>query len=450
MCAIKRQKLIHGPDLESVVDAVLEGEIVDAASLREYVRTEFSLDAKNAWLSNTWKNIQASRTCTDIVVMESEDAPPPPSMVQLASAMRGLMYHGTPVPTVAPSRCTKPEFDRNDWYLTNAADMERLAGEKRGVFDSRLCLVMLCTESRKYVTWCKRKHIETLVPAVNSGKVVLNKHATLAIQKGELYRAVKVLDDDLGQLLMRDLDDVLYMMEKTAGAYNTRHPHGFNVAPAHLVHRSLRQLGGDWNTLHIHAAWLDAEERRTAVLASVRKMALLSQKFSNILSATDTGTIFDAMKMKCDTQYANTEREFQLATRVCEKADIQTANMKTAVVNAIADCLLNNRAVPAKLHELNAHVPSDELRDVIAYVDNMLGRAPDMGVRNAMITLGMWDGHGPPPTLTKDAIKQAYASTHLSQHPDRTKQVNPAYNPEYISSARDMLDQLVSARLYQK
>jgi hypothetical protein len=446
---LKRQKLLSGTNLQRLVDAVCTGQVTDTSSLREYVKSELDISPKTAWVQNTWRNIQSAKTCTDIVVVEPQDVvPPPPSMVQLVCAMRGLMYDSKPVPIVSPPKgvgvTTNSDFDRNDWYLTNSSTMDALTQERRGVFENRLCLVCLVMGSRKYITWCKRRDIRTIVSDVNSEKVVLNKHATVAIKRGDLFTSVDVLDDDLGQLLMRDVDDVLYMIERTAGNYNTRYPQGFNIPPPHLVHRSLRELGGDWETLRIHGEWVEAEAALKTQITRVRNTAKMYQKFRDVVAATDPESdVLDAMKAKCDAKFCDTEREVETVRRTHDNVRILRTRMKDAVVNSIAECLLNKREVPGRLHKLKDHLievlnlPS-EIDKVIAYASKKLGTVSD--VSDAMILLGLWDGISPKPTLTRESVKNAFRVTHRTHHPDKTKEnPSPKYSPEKLDRARTLL-----------
>ncbi len=436
---LKRQKLITGEDLPRLVDAVCDGTISDEASLRHHVNAEFGVEPRQSWVRNTWRNIQATRPCTDLVRADPEShvPPPPPSMIELATAMRGLMYACTPVPLVAPPKSgvldRKPDFDRNDWYLTNAASMEILVGEPRGVFEDRLCMVMLMG-SRKYVTWCRRKHSSSLVSSVNSGRVELNRHATAAIQKGDLFTSMQVLDDDLGQLLMRDVDDVLFMMEKAASVHNTRLPRGFNVPPSHLLHRSLHELGGEWRTLEAYGQWRRAESKLEAAISDACKTAKIAKKYRKMVRRSPCqADIVEAMNAKVDAKKKEAKLKNREARNTYDATMCERAKMKQAVVDAIADCMLNKREVSANLHELNARLARLLETKDLAVLD------VDSKVGDALKTLGMWSGSGPFPELTREAIKQASALAQKTHHPDKSGKSRPTVYPEEISVAKAVL-----------
>lgn len=445
LAAIKRQRTVKGDDnLNKMISASLDGTVKDAASLRDYVTNELGIETTRRWCESIWKHLEAV-TCTDIVTKESVEpaVPPSPDMVLLTTTMKGLMEQ-RPLPIVSHRAGTlgSPEFDRNDWYLTNSVDMDALIAEER-CFENRLCFVSLVTESgRKYITWCRAKDANNLAGCVNSGQVVLNKHATCLIRKGDVFTSMHVIDDLVGQLVERDVDDILFMLEKLTDSNGARHPWGLNIAPPHVVHRSLRELGGEWDTLSMYGSWEDSETKFKDRIKAVWRLARETNKFQNVLKKTDPGNVdvFNAMVAKCDDVYSRTKRKLVESEKVYALLRGMRKKMKTAVVNGIANCILHGRDC-RKLDKLSARITElldldDALDEITVYVDNLYTNRykslpSSETIRAARHTLRM---NGP---LTVENIKDAWRNAHRD-HPDKGNKVVD-YDASSISEARDEL-----------
>lgn len=442
---LQRQKSVRGDEnLNKMISASLDGIVRDATSLRGYVKNELGIDTTRQWGRTVWKHLEAA-ACTDIVTKESVEpaVPPSPDMVLLTTTMKGLMEQ-RPLPIVSHRTGTlgSAEFDRNDWYLTNSVDMDALIAEER-CFANRLCFVSLVTGSgRKYITWCRAKDVDNLAGWVNSGQVVLNKHATCLIGKGDVFASAHVIDDLVGQLVTRDVDDILFMLEKLTDSNRARHPRGLNIAPPHVVHRSLRELGGGWDTLSIYGSWDDSETKFRDRIREVWRLARETNKYQNVLKKTDPVNVdvFNAMVAKCDDVYSRTKRKLVESEKGYALTRGMRAKMKTAVVNGIANCMLNGRDC-RKLGELSIRITGlleldNELDEIIVYVDNLYTNRykslpSSETIQAARHTLRM---NGP---LTVENIKEAWRNAHRD-HPDKGNKVVD-YDASCISDARDEL-----------
>lgn len=109
---------------------------------------------------------------------------------------------------------------------------------------------------------------------VNQKQVVCNKYVTTALQNGETFTELEYVDDNIGNLMEDEVLDTLYFMEKYIGMMGTRHPKGFNMPDVnHLVHRSLRLLGGDWELLDVYGRWKKSEDRLRSHISTLRELA---------------------------------------------------------------------------------------------------------------------------------------------------------------------------------
>ena len=445
---LKRQKLLtQETQLVQLMDAVCQRNVVDKESLREFVSDNFDVTPKSEWVRQTWLKVHilANTPCTDIVLAQPVEKPcvEPFAMVQLSTAMRGVMYEGQTLPIVAPTKddgvadSTEPEFDRNDWYLTNSGDMEKLLSEPRGVFDNRLCVLAVSTVSgRTYITWCRRKDSGTILTDINSGTVRLSSSATAAIRGGDLFNSRTILDDDLGQLLERDIDDVLYNIEHYIGAMSSREPRGFNVAPRHLVHRSLRLLGGNWETLYTYDSWHKAEDKlRLGVKAFHDKLSdarRAQHAMLSVMSIVDED-VLSAVQHKVKAKTDKVKEALEYVRRLLKDVCACRSKLLTVTLNGIAECLMDEMDVPVKLLDTKTRLKADEHKGLLEDLEAEM-KVMDVDVPNAMHLLGIVKS---PSDLTRKDIKKAWQKTQLKNHSDKNGSGNK-YAAD-ITAARDTL-----------
>ena len=438
---LKRQRTIQNEGvLNQLIDATVDGTVTDVPSLNEHVNTNI-MKVSRSWSRAMWKHLSSVKPCTDIVVMESVEPAPSSDMVQMTTAMKELMHDRKPFPLVPPKFSTPPipEFDRNDWYLTNSQELQTLLGEER-CFENRLCFIRLSTlTGRTYVTWCRRKDTRTLLADVNSGMVVLNKHVTSLIDNGDLFETSRVLDDMLGQLVMRDVDDILFALEKETDNHHARYPRGFNLPPPHLVHRSLHELGGSWSTLVTYGQWEASEVNLRNLIQTVRALASETRKFQSVLRRTDPGDaeVYAAMLKKCNDKYSETKSKMCDVEKACSACRRMREKIRSAAVDGIADCIMAERSVPQRLVKLrDIPSPDHELDDVSRCVDdlytNRVGRV-ESEVSSAMKVLNMTDK-----VLNPASIKEAWRTALFEHHPDKTRG-NVRVHTQSITHARDIL-----------
>lgn len=461
---LRRQKLITGdPQLKAIMAETENGTIFDATSLRLYARRTCGVDPPFSWAKSTWKHLSEIKRneCTDVVdisatlthtPVDDDMAPLPASMMEMTAAMQGLMYNATRLPIVStpPTKIGKKrvvKFERNDWFLTNAREMERLISEPRGVLENRLTVVCIHTYSgRKYVTWCQRKDTSTLVERVNHGQVILNDLATECIRKGDMFVGITYIDDDIGQLLERDVMDNLYYMESHIGKLGTRHPRGLNVADLnHLLHRSVRMFGGDWGALDTYGKWEKSEQVlaiRTQRLTDAIQESILCRKTFTKSTVTDR-EIRDAMRMKVGEKLGDVRCELKALRSSFSHTRACRVNMNTAIVQSIAECTLHGRGVPQKLESIRKDLVA--LPGFLGRVEDEAKRVLEMTEPRALHILGISSDQ----ELTHDTIQAAWGVTQKINHTDRTlggrvSDDNKIAN--IISWARDFLMDLYSDR----
>lgn len=432
---LKRQKLVPSDAVHKLMAATEDGRITDEVTLRTYVADEFGKVPVTKWARTTWSHLKEIAPCTALVKIGDADSAsgelvllPPPSMLQLTDAMRKLMYENKQLPIVGCpikstlTKHTPPEFDRNDWYLTNAADALALVNHERNVFDERLCLVCLATSSgRRYVTWCTRGQMGTLKRDVNAGKVVLNATASTGINRGDMFVDLTVLDDDLGQLRKSDMDDVLFMLERYIGTQGARMPKGLNPTfTPHLTHRSLSELGGDWKVLAAHSAWKAAETLLETSVAKVREVCAEVEGYRKTMVESNgqemDDALLSAMRHMCQAKVQSAKTHLRHAREQYTDARKKRKQMYDLVLHALAECRLKLEAAPARMvsirDELDGLMASTTFEDAMC----MHEAALDMG--EAMRALGLWNGRGRMPTITRDQVRAAWKSAAKDAHPD--------------------------------
>jgi hypothetical protein len=455
---LRRQKTVTDESqLVSIIHATENGTVFDPPSLRLFARQQFGVDPNFSWAKNTWKHLAVIKrsVCTDIVeCAPTEDEPSdplPPSMMELTCAMKNLMYKDTHLPIVAIANNTKlnkhrdAEFDRNDWFLTNAGDMERLVSEERDQLESRICLVYLHTHSgRKYVTWCQRKHVSTFREHVNHEQVILNHHATTALRKGDIFVGMVTIDDDIGQLRERDVMDNLYYMETHIGKLNSRHPRGLNLTDAnHMVHRSLRIFGGDWGVLEAYGKW-DKNERKLA--DNVRALEESVQEVIQARKGLARSTVTDdeiraAMRAKIGDKLEDVQSQLSATRSRFKHARTYRADLNRAIVENMAECVLNERPVSSKLSAIRKELSG--LPTSLGAVGEDAKGLLAMNEDRALKILGLVDA----PVLDRGVIRSAWKTTQKLYHTDKTLEGRVSNDDEFanvISCARDFLVGLYS------
>lgn len=445
--ALKLQRHIRDVAvLERILDATASGYITNPRTLRDFVEKETNLETTSSWAATHWKKLATfkanSHACTDLVVAAPSEevvVEPTDTMKQMTDIMNNLYVNRTHIPLVPPPRCTlsgTPEFDRNDLYLTNRSELLRLLDEPREV-KYRLCLLsVVSSRGRKYVTWGQPDSVRTMVADVNTGRVILNDHVTSALQKGERMTSIEVLAADMGQLIRRDVDHLLYCVEMTIDRYACRHPHGLNpVESCHLVHRSLMDLGGDWDLLRKYGRYTRAKDTYTKALESARDnvgdaVASVKHYYAATLDPELDSMVMSKCIIKRDKARESLHTLKREYTNVCSQVEI----LKTGSCEVIADMFLRGETPSDALKSIRAkEVPtSDDLDDV----ERQFGHIPAIvsnAITSAMRTLGMTEG-----VLTKDQIRAAYRRTQKRTHSDKTKK-KPTVLPETIQHARDVL-----------
>ena len=460
---LRRQKLLtDNAQLRAIVAETENGTIFDPASLRLYARKQCGAEPSFGWAKAMWKNLSDVKRneCTDVVTtstalthVPTDDMPQlplPVAMMELTSAMQDLMYNATRLPIVStpPTKMGKKRvvtFDRNDWFLTNASEMVRLTSEPRGVLESRLTVVCLHTYSgRKYVTWCQRRDTSVIIERVNRGSVILNDLASEAVRNGDMFVGITYIDEDVGQLLERDVMDNLYYMESHIGRLGTRHPRGLNAVHLnHLLHRSVRMFGGDWHALDTYGKWEKSEEmltHRTGQLADTIREAIECRRTFTKSNVTDK-EVRAAMRLKVGEKLGDVRRELNNVRTSFNYARTCRTEMKSAIVQSIAECTLQSRPVPPKLDTIRKDLA--ELPAFIGRVEDDAERVLQMTEPHAMHILGMSGVE----ELNRATIQAMWRDAQRMSHTDKTlggrvSDDNKIAN--IISWARDFLLDLYS------
>lgn len=463
--SLKRQKLIQdSSQLNMIIDATENGTIRDASSLREFVKDRFNAAPYSKWSATTWGHLSSvqKNECTTLVEKgsvphdsdpSSPPPPPPTSMVEMTCAMKKLMYERTELPLVASSSGKskgftknqhRVDFDRNDWFLSNSSEMERLTSCERG-FDTSLCLVFLVSSrGRKYLTWCERPQVSRFLHMVNQKQVVCNKYVTTALQNGETFTELEYVDDNIGNLLEDEVLDTLYFMEKYIGMMGTRHPKGFNMPDVnHLVHRSLRLLGGDWELLDVYGRWKKSEDRLSSHISTLRELVKEVVKTRSVFltSSPPDEEILHAMQKNIETRVDSLKQHLFVVKHHFETVRTHRDNLKKALIRTIADLTLHGRPISPKLVTIRREL--SELPDCIGPVEAEADMVSEMDECRALKILGLWDGEGEVPfhLITRPTVKKAWNQVQKIVHSDKTgkKTVKDDEASNVISLARDYL-----------
>ena len=467
LARLKRQHLISEQShLNMLVDATENGTVRDAVSLRGFVKDRLCLDARPKWCKNTWTHLSSIQLnqCTALVdtggsgVDDPHDQhippPPPTSMVEMTHAMKKLMYNGVDLPLVssAPGQTSgltkshhRVEFDRNDWYLTNASEMERLTSQEERVLECSLCLVCLTSVSgRKYVTWCRRRDVADFRDLVNREKVTLNKYATSAIRAGDIFADMSYVDDNLGNLLERDVVDTLYFMEGLVGMMGARHPRGFNMPDVnHLLHRSVRLMGGSWELLDVYGRWKTTEDRLASHVKHLKRMVddVVRSRGTFLKATTTDPEIVEAMEAKIRDKVKTLKHQLVVTRHHMGTTRTHRENLRKSLVEAIAETTLQCRPIPSEVTAIRDNLTS--LPDSIGPVEDEAARVFAMNESRALRVLGLWDEQGEIPfhLITRENVKSAWHATQHRVHEDKTgrKTVGEDEKANTISMARDYL-----------
>lgn len=462
--ALKMQRHIRDVEaLNAILDATAQGHITSPATLRKFVEDRTKLVTSSTWANTHWKKLEtfkaSSGTCTDLVVVgttydDDEDgveAPAPSdSMKQLTSVMRNLYARKESIPLVPPTpddpgslSPQRPEFDRNDLYLTNARELARVLGHP---VDPKYTLCMVClvnTNGAKYVTWCELCNVDMFMGDVNGGRVVLNRYATEAIGKGSVFAHLDVLDDDMGQLEERHIDNVVYGLEMFTNMNACRFPRGLNVTNSpHLVHRSLRMIGGDWGVLQSLGKYTRAQaifhSSRDIVHARAREATTNIEQYSAV-SGKFSASVRDAMYEKCVCKRDQVRKVYlKGAKRDHVNMHISAGRLNQSVDSAVAEIALSGQTPPPALLGLYVPLTTDEFDQLSACVDAIPDLTSCTDVTRALMDLYMWDGKGPIPQYGHDDIRDAYRSAQRRVHSDKTG-LPQTVLPETIKEARDFL-----------
>ena len=447
----RQQTLTDEKHIMSVIHATESGTVFDPPSLRLFARTECGADNPTYnWAKCMWKHLSMLKPneCTDLVDAspsheeEVPHTPLPMSMVEMTQAMKNLMYKETSLPVVCTTtklnRRREAEYDRNDWFLTNASDRMSLVSEERNRLESRLCVGCMHTRTGlKYVTWLKRRDIAVFKELVNTGRIVLNRHATDAIRKGDVFVDMTIVDDDVGQLRERDVMDNLYYMESHMGRLGSRHPRGLNLTEAnHMLHRSLCMFGGDWGALETYGKWEKSEQKlvdTTGALAEAVRDVIQSKKG---LAKSNVGDeeILAAMRVKVNEKLEEVQVRLNDTRSRFKHTQKHRVDMNRAVVENMADCVLHDRPVPTKVSSIRKDLAL--LPNFIGQVEEDAKRVLHMTEARALQILGL-----SVLPVSRSAIKAAWNTTQKLRHTDKTLgRVTLDHEfADTISCARDFL-----------
>jgi len=174
-----------------------------------------------------------------------------------------------------PAANYAPDFDRNDLFLTNIAQAQRLFAVGREVAQNArrrrqqgyepidietypalrvVCITFTATAGERwsYITWCLKTELDTFLDDVLMERVRCNDMLTTTIKEVSRQESghwkkrfrLEVIDDTGGTVSEKSLTTFLAILCEHIDAYSTREPDGFNPrVTTHARHRLIYESG---------------------------------------------------------------------------------------------------------------------------------------------------------------------------------------------------------------